>query len=108
MALGVEGTGRCEKIDLETWSNFSLEKNRARMPHKRPLGLRHTFRFGRNFSQIDFFTSSRRSNHHPNPLRGLSTNGGYFVPEPYRDRSKHHPEGFGGQTKFRGQDGTGT
>jgi hypothetical protein len=25
-ALGIEGTGRCEKIDLETWSNFGLEK----------------------------------------------------------------------------------
>jgi hypothetical protein len=51
-------SGRCEKIDLETWSNFGLEKNRARMPYKRLPGLRHTFRLRRNFSQIDFFTSS--------------------------------------------------
>jgi hypothetical protein len=50
-------TGRCEKIDLETWSNFGLEKNRARMPFKRLLDLRLTFRFRRNFSEIDFFTS---------------------------------------------------
>ena len=60
--LGVISSGRCEKIDLETWSNFGLEKSRARMPYKRPLGLRHTFRFRRNFSEIDFFTSSRRNN----------------------------------------------
>jgi hypothetical protein len=59
---GVSGTGRCEKIDLETWSNFGPEKKRARIPFKRPLGLRHTFQLTRNFSQIDFFTSSRRSN----------------------------------------------
>ena len=52
-------TGRCEKYDLETWSNFGLEKTRARVPYKRPLDLRHTFRFRRNFSEIDFFTSSR-------------------------------------------------
>jgi hypothetical protein len=56
--MGVSSSGRCEKIDLETWSNFGLEKNRARTPYKRPLGLRHTFGFTRNFSQIDFFTSS--------------------------------------------------
>jgi hypothetical protein len=54
-------TGRCEKIDLQTWSNFGLGKNRARLRFKRPLGLRHTFRFTRNFSQIDFFTPSRRN-----------------------------------------------
>ena len=51
-------SGRCEKIDLETWSNFGPEKNRARIACKRPLGLRHTFPFRRNFSEIDFFTSS--------------------------------------------------
>jgi hypothetical protein len=56
--MGVISSGRCEKIHLETWSNFGREKLRARMPYKRPLGLRHTFRFRRNFSQIDFFTSS--------------------------------------------------
>jgi hypothetical protein len=55
----VLGTGRCEKIDLETSSNFGPGKKRARMRYTRSLGLRHTFRFKRNFSQVDFFTSSR-------------------------------------------------
>ena len=59
---GKSGTGRCEKIDLETWSNFGPEKKRARIRFKRPPGLRHTFQLIRNFSQIDFFTSSRRTN----------------------------------------------
>jgi hypothetical protein len=58
ISLGVVPSGRCEKIDLETWINFGLEKFRTRMPYKRSLGLRHTFRFRRNFSEIDFFTSS--------------------------------------------------
>jgi hypothetical protein len=58
---GDKGTGRYEKIDLETWSNFGLEKNRARMPCKRLAGLRHTLRLRQNFSQIDFFTSSGRN-----------------------------------------------
>src|ERR1700678_2612448 len=51
-------SGRCEKIDLEAWSNFGLKKNRAWMPYKRPLDLRHTFRSRRNFNEIVFFTSS--------------------------------------------------
>ena len=45
---------RCEKIDLETRSNFGPLKNRARIPYNRPLGLRHTFRLRLNFSEIDF------------------------------------------------------
>jgi hypothetical protein len=60
--MGKRGTGRCEKIDLETWSNFGLEKNRVRMTYKRPLGPRYTSRFRRSFSRINFFTFSRRSN----------------------------------------------
>jgi hypothetical protein len=47
-------TGRCEKIDLETWSKFGLEKKRARMRYKRPLGLRHTFQLTRKFSHRFF------------------------------------------------------
>jgi hypothetical protein len=47
-------SGRCEKIDLETWSNFDLEKNRARMPCERLPGLRHTFRLRRNFTKSIF------------------------------------------------------
>jgi hypothetical protein len=58
---GVIASGRCEKFDLETWSNFGLKKNSARMRYKRPLGLRHTFQLTRKFSQIDFFTSSCRA-----------------------------------------------
>jgi hypothetical protein len=49
--------GRCEKIDLEKWSNFGPEKNRTGMPYKRPLA-RAYIRLRRNFSQIDFFTST--------------------------------------------------
>jgi hypothetical protein len=37
------GTGRCEKIELQMWSEFGLKKISARMPYKRSLGLRHTF-----------------------------------------------------------------
>ena len=43
-----------KKKYLESWKNFGLEKNRARVPYKRPLGLRHTFRLRRNVCQIDF------------------------------------------------------
>ena len=53
-------TGRCEKIDLETWSNFGVERNRARMRYKRPLGRRHTFRFRRNFSEAARAANSTR------------------------------------------------
>jgi hypothetical protein len=79
IAKGLEGTGRCEKIDLETWSNFGLKNFRARIPYRRPLGLRYTFRFRRNFSQINFFTSSRRSNHHSSHHAEAGRGGGYFV-----------------------------
>jgi hypothetical protein len=37
---------------------FRPGKKRARMPYKRLPGIRHTFWLRRNFSQIDFFTSS--------------------------------------------------
>src|ERR1700688_4381872 len=41
---GVSWPGRCEKIDLQTWSPVGAEKSRSRMPYERPLGCRHTFR----------------------------------------------------------------
>ena len=71
--LGVISSGRCEKIDLETWSNFGLEKNRARMPYKRPLDLQHTFRFRRNLREINFFTSSRPASSRPASSRPASS-----------------------------------
>jgi cysteine synthase A len=40
---GILGTGRCEKIDKQMWTEFGLEKNSTRMPYKRSLGRRHTF-----------------------------------------------------------------
>ena len=75
--MGVISSGRCEKIDLETWSNIGLEKKRARMPYKQPLSLRHTFRFRRNFSEIDSFTSSWSRN--SPKLRNQSTRSIMFL-----------------------------
>jgi uncharacterized protein (TIGR03435 family) len=46
-SLVVVPSGRCEKIDFRNVEQFRPWKNDARMRYKRPLGLRHTFRFRR-------------------------------------------------------------
>jgi hypothetical protein len=56
-------TGRCEKIDLQMWSEFGAKKCRSRMLHKRSLERRYTFRINPEpvkFQPNRFFTSSRR------------------------------------------------
>jgi hypothetical protein len=44
------------------WSEFGDKKNLTRIPYKRSLRHRHTFCIKPDFSQINFFTASRRAN----------------------------------------------
>jgi hypothetical protein len=45
-------TGRCEKIDLQTWSVVGAKKSRSRMLYKRPLRCQHTFRIKTKIAKI--------------------------------------------------------
>ncbi|MEA2263793.1 MAG: hypothetical protein QOJ51_6618 [Acidobacteriaceae bacterium] len=55
------------------------------MRYKRSLRLRHTFQLTRNFSQIDFFTSSR-----PRIARSVQTKYDPVKDHPFFDRRNNY------------------